>query len=281
MGFHPRPHPLLPVEVIHRPEIRRRADPAILRVRHRHDFHQLIICGGGHGFHHVDFEPIEMRAGRVLHVHPGQVHEYQFEPDFEACVVVYRAGLARARLPGPEWFHGSDAPVLWDVPDAGLEEIIAAVAEIHREQDRFDGSVASVMLLESLLAVLLARVHQHVGDAADTSALPEAYVRYRAFVEEHFRDRPTVTACAGELGYSTRTLDRACRAAVGRSAKAVLDERVALDVRRLLTNTEATISRIGSAFGFTDPSSFSKFVTRHLGAAPTQIRARAVARAAP
>lgn len=273
VGFQPRPHPLLPVEVVRRSEIRERATPEILKVRHRHDFHQLIVCGTGHGLHHVDFQAVEMRPRRVLHIHPGQVHEYQFEPDFDAHVVVFRAGLARAKIPGQEWFPGSDLTVMWDFSVDEFAPIRSSVRSLRREQNQFDASVASVMLLESLLAVLLARLHQHSGESPNVSALPEAYVRYCEFIEQHFRDRPTVGSCAKQLGYSTRTLDRACHAAVGRSAKTILDERTALDIKRLLTHTEVAISRIGTAFGFVDPSSFSKFVTRHLGQSPSRIRA--------
>ena len=271
----PRPHPLLPVDFIRLFEIWERADPRVLRTRHRHDFHQLIVCGSGHGVHHVDLEPIPMRPRRVVHVHPGQGHEYQFEPDFDAHVVAFRAGLARATMPGQNWFPGSDVAVMWDLSVDDFVPIRSAIREIRSEQHRFDGSVASVMLSESLLAVLVAKLHRHSGDVADPSALPEAYVRYCEFVEQHFRERPTVGACARELGYSTRTLDRACTAAVGRSAMAVLDERIALDIERLLSHTTVTMSRIGEAFGFTDPSSFSKFVARHLGASPSAIRSAA------
>lgn len=213
-----------------------------------------------------------MRPRRLLHVHPGQVHQYQFDPDFDAHVVAFRAGLSRTTIPGHEWFPGSGVPVVWDLSADDFVPIRSAIREIRREQSRFDGSVASVMLLESLLAVLLARVHVHNGESPDPTALPEAYVRYCEFVEQHFRDRPTVSSCARQLGYSTRTLDRACHDAVGRSAKTVLDERIAADIRRLLTHTEVAISRIGAAFGFTDPSSFSKFVSRLLGDSPSAIR---------
>lgn len=270
-GFNPRHHPLLPVEVITRREIRdRRGDE--LDGPHSHEFHQLIVGLGGHGVHHVDLEPIEMHRGRILHVHRGQVHEYQFDPDFEADVVVYRAELSRTMAPGHEWFPGSDLPVQWDIGADDLAPIVDEIERLRIEQERFDASVASVMLMESLLATLLARVHRHPGAAPAPSTHPEAFVRYCQYVEEHFRERPTIGRCARELGYSTRTLDRACHAAVGRPAKAVLDERIALDIRRLLTNTEVPIQRIGAAFGFTDPSSFSKFVRRHLGRPPTQLR---------
>lgn len=85
---------------------------------------------------------------------------------------------------------------------------------------------------------------------------------------------PSVTELAHDLGYSTRTLDRACRQATGRTARQVLDERVGLEIRRLLTHTDRPVSQIAGDLGFDDSSNFSKFVRRQLGALPTQVRDR-------
>ncbi len=156
--FRPRPHPLLPVEVISRSEIRRRRKNANLGGRHTHDFHQLVVCENGEGVHHVDLEPIPMHPGRVLHIHPGQTHEYQFEPDFEASVVVYRSGVFRTATPSGQWFPGTGPSMVWDFTDDDFDEITSTVADIRTEQDRFDGSVLSVMLIENLLATLLVRL---------------------------------------------------------------------------------------------------------------------------
>jgi transcriptional regulator GlxA family with amidase domain len=127
------------------------------------------------------------------------------------------------------------------------------------------------MLVESLLATLLVRLLRQPTESVDGD-FPEAFLLFSQLVEDNFRIRPTIAWFARELGYSTRTLDRVCHTAVGRSAKSVLDDRVNLDISRLLTDTDTPIKQISSAFGFTDPASFSKYVDRHLGSPPTQIR---------
>lgn len=269
--FKPRSHPLLPVEVISRSEIRRRRKNANLGGRHTHDFHQLIVCHGGDGFHHVDREQIAMHPGRVLHIHPGQTHEYQFDPDFQANVVVYRAGVFRTSTPSGEWFPGAGPSMLWDFARDDFDEITSVVADIRAEEARFDGSVLSVMLIESLLATLLVRLLRQPTKSVN-GEFPEAFLLFSQLLEDNFRTRPTIAWFAQQLGYSTRTLDRVCNTAVGRSAKSVLDDRVNLDISRLLTDTDTPIKQISSAFGFTDPASFSKYVDRHLGKPPTQIR---------
>ena len=96
----------------------------------------------------------------------------------------------------------------------------------------------------------------------------------RQLLEERLTSHPSVVSLAAELGYSTRTLDRACQAAAGRTAKQLLDERISLEVRRLLTHTTRPISQIGAELGFDDPSNFSKFVRRQLGSSPRDVRQR-------
>lgn len=272
LSFRPSLHPLLPLEVLSRADVRAKAGPTEMRSRQRAHFHVLVVCLRGEGIHHVDFEPVEMKQRTLLHIHPGQVQEYQFDPDFEAQMIVYRPDLHRTFIPGQEWFPGSDVATRWHLLPGDCDFVRDSVRELRAEQERFDGSPANIVLMESLLAAFLARLHLLVHTPAPATQLPESYVSFRRYLEEHLRSRPTVTACASALGYSTRTLDRACQEAVGQTAKVVLDERIAFEIRRLLTHTDVTITRIGSTFGFADASSFSKFVQRHLGASPTDVR---------
>lgn len=104
--------------------------------------------------------------------------------------------------------------------------------------------------MQALLCALLMRLSIAVPTASATgSRLPPAYLDFRQIIEEQLYDRPTVVGLARELGYSTRTLDRACHEVVGRTARDVLDERIALEARRLLTHTERPLSRIGNEHG--------------------------------
>ena len=70
-----------------------------------------------------------------------------------------------------------------------------------------------------------------------------------------------------------RTLTRACLAVTGRSAKQVIDERVALQARRLLAATDEPIAQIGRQLGFPEPTNFGRFFTREVGVSPGAFRA--------
>lgn len=269
-----RRHPLLPVEIVDRSELLPRITAQQLASRQRTGFHQLVACTDGHGIHNVDFEPIELTAGTVLRIHPGQVQRFEVEPVFEALMVIWPAESHHPDPTAPIWYPGSDAPTRWQLDRPLFDRVVGWIEELRVEQARFDGDPRRIGLMQALLSSLLQRLAIEIPDSRpNASQLPVPYLDFRELIEERLYERPTVVELAHQLGYSSRTLDRACQQATGQTAKQVLDDRVGLEVRRLLTHTDLPIARVGADFGFNDPSNFSKFVKRHLGRAPGELRA--------
>lgn len=273
--YDPQPRQrLLPVEVVERSSILARKSPRELALQQRVGFHLLIMCVSGHGTHVVDFEEMELTAGTCIRVYPGQVQRFVQTSDFEARMVVWPTTAHPADPGAPAWYPGSDAATRWDFEDDLFERFSSWVDELHHEQTRFDGTARRIELMKTLLHTLLLRIAIEFPESIpDTSRLPQPYTDFRAGIEERLHQRPTVVDLAGTLGYSSRTLDRACQQVSGQTAKQVLDERIALEIRRLLAHTDRPLTRIASDFGFFDPSNFSKFVKRHLGDLPGVIRA--------
>lgn len=261
----------LPVEVLDRASVLART--RLPGDRQRLEFHVLMLCTSGEGSHVVDFEPVRMRIGTCLRIHPGQVQRWVAEPDFEAELIVWRAQAHPQDPISPAWFPGCGAATSWDLASVAFAEVRHAIADIRREGDRFAGSPRQVALLTTLLRALLLRLAIAAPESEpDVGRLPQAYLGFRARVEERLHDRPTVAELARELGYSTRTLDRVSKKAAGQTAKEVIDQRLALEIRRLLTHTDRPIANIASDFGFDDTSNFTKYVKRLLGDVPSRIR---------
>ena len=83
-----------------------------------------------------------------------------------------------------------------------------------------------------------------------------------------------VSSYAAMLDCSTRTLARACERATGRSAKRIVDERVALQAKRMLAHGEESAAAISACLGFAERTQFGKFVKRVVGVSPAVFRAR-------
>ncbi len=268
-----RRHPNLPVEVLDRSELIPRISNREAGSRQRSEFHQLVVCTSGTGTHHVDFEPIPMKRGTLLRIHPGQVHQFDLSSDFDALMAIWPTTSHHPDPQGRSWYPGSTDATRWNVDDELLARVLGWIDDLRVEQDQFVDSERHVDLMKTLLCTLLLRLAIEVPESLPSSSnLPAPYLAFRERIEERLYERPGVTDLARDLGYSSRTLDRACQQVSDQTAKQVLDERVALEVRRLLTHTDRSITGIASSFGFDDTSNFSKFVKRHLGELPRQIR---------
>jgi AraC-like DNA-binding protein len=145
------------------------------------------------------------------------------------------------------------------------------VAAIEREQQQFSPDVHSVSLLASLFAALVG-LFRRASHAPGHGALPDAYVAFRAAIESDLTRSRNVRDYVIGLGYSERTVSRACQAATGLTAKALLDERLMLEARRLLAHSDRAVASISFGLGFSEPTNFTKFFERVVGSSPAGFR---------
>jgi len=255
----------LPVEVVERSEIVGRVAPEHLIRPQRLNLHLLLLCRSNDGAHTVDFAEIGLAAGRLIQVRPSQVQAWDRSTGLDATLIL--AGTAVVN-PGP-WLPGDPAAV--DLDEVGLGNAERLIGVLRDEQARFDGSAASARLLVAVFEALAALFDRTAVPDAD-SRLPAPYQEFRRAIEADLGWSHDVVDYANRLGYSARTIDRACRSATGQTAKQLLSERMALEAKRLLVHTSVPASSVAATLGFSEPTNFSKFFSRVSGMTPTEFR---------
>ncbi len=93
-------------------------------------------------------------------------------------------------------------------------------------------------------------------------------------IEDTFAKRRDVKWYAKKLECSERTLDRSCLRIVGKSAKAVVTDRVLIEAKRILTYSDDSISSIGESLGFPETTNFVRFFKNNAGITPAAFRKR-------
>lgn len=233
----------------------------------------LILVIAGHGSAEVDFHPLPCHPGTLLRVRAGQV--LRCGPPSLGAIVVRWASAA---------LHGFDidpeaAPTRLELTGADGVAISTGVRQLAMDCEQYRGK--STALLRHQLAALLLRLAL-LSDSdggpqpASRSASRTESGTFRLLcreLEQGYQRSRRVEDYADRLGCSVRTLTRACLAVTGRSAKQVVDERVALQARRLLAATDEPVARIGQRLGFAEPTNFGRFFTREVGVSPGSFRA--------
>ncbi len=264
-------NPSLPIEVFDRDELLGRIPATHRGRRHRTDFHLLLICVEGAGTHVVDFVEHELIPGTAIRIRPGQTYEYVDLAALSMFTVIWRAEHHITEPGRAPWFPGGPDPTRFVLAPDILDRVIVWVGELRAEQERFDGSSRRIDLMQTILRGLLMLVDDASGDEP-TVELPPAYVELRELLERELYERPSVQLLARQLGYSSRTLDRACQTVTGQTARQVVDDRIRLELRRLLADESISIGQVGRRFGFDEATNFTKFVRRVVGQSPGEFR---------
>lgn len=229
-----------------------------------------MVCTGGRGEHWVDFENLTIEPGTVVHLYPGQVHRHERRHDFQAELLLFQDSALDGNERAP--FTPDGEIHMWRLAAAEGRGLARAIDEVRREQAVFSGTRADIEIMHNLLSVArlrLARIEAAVAVQAGTPRLIRAF---RRLVEREFAGRRTLQWYARELGCSERTLARQCRSALGVSPKEFVDSRLALEAKRLLTNSRASIETVGRSLGFDEPTHFSRFIKRATGHRPSSYR---------
>ena len=228
--------------------------------------HLLLLVTAGHGAVEVDFRRYPGRPGSVLRLRPGQVWRAR-GARLDATLVSWPAGLLDARLP-----EAGDR-VHWQLTGADEDAVVTEITQLTVDAARRHDHGPALELLRHALAVLLLRLALQPGPDRTGSEVERAtFDRLREEVECSYMRTRRVEDYAARIGCSVRTLTRACLATTGRSAKQVIDDRVALEAMRLLAATDDPITLVGRRLGFTEPTNFGRFFTRETGWSPGAFR---------
>lgn len=264
------------VEVMNLAQLRAMAGPGYLRTPQRPAFHLLILSTAGATTHTVDFKRYRLAPGRTLWVRPGQVQRFSDHDNKSASdLVLFESDFLIPSTQAAALANDRFGPVAFDHAPPALASIGRARRALRQEytaaRTTHQATVGQTEILRHLLSVLILRLSLDAPDAAAEDP-HDLYRQFRELLERDFAIAHDVAYYAHALRYSSRTLARATQAATGQTPKRAIQDRLALEARRLLAHTNLPISTIATQLGFGDPSNFSAFFTHHTGETPTAFR---------
>lgn len=106
-----------------------------------------------------------------------------------------------------------------------------------------------------------------------TETAADLYFGYAvSYIDTNLFGNPSVAELTSLLGVSQPYLYRIFREKCNMSPKKYIDSRKAAEARRLLSQTDMTVTEIAGSMGFGDVTEFSKFFKRTTGVSPSLFR---------
>jgi len=98
-------------------------------------------------------------------------------------------------------------------------------------------------------------------------------VHFVQLLNKHFIEESSLQFYANEMNVSIDQLGQICKKAVGWSPKAIMQEKLLREAKRLLLFDAMSVKEISYHLGFTEPTNFVKFFQQHTNTSPKNFRA--------
>ncbi len=250
---------------------------------HQINFYLIALLTNGACNHMVDFINHSMQAGTALFVQKGQVHRFDTVNNLDGWIVVFTEDFllktipVRSGFPVLQLLNQSVGPSKIQFDEAELGNVIKILEQIELEMKQPDYGFREAILTR-LLGLFLLKAEQVAKKQIDydrsESQHLSRFVEFQRLIDKNVRKRWSVSEYANELGLTTRTLGTITRLLVDSSPKTFIDYKVILEIKRLLTHTDQSISALARDFGFEDATNMVKFYRRNEGETPGSFRKR-------
>jgi AraC-like DNA-binding protein len=246
---------------------------------HRHDFYQIVLFTQGGGRHSIDFQQYEVEPDQVYCMAPGQIHTWEFDAETDGYLLNFHESFFASVFQNPHYvrefslFNHISKPSVYTLA-ANTSADIALL--FSRMLEEFDGNYEyKIEMLRSMLLQTLVQISRIMPGTYAADVPKHNLVLMRQFeklVEMHFHEKRLPKEYAELLFVSPNHLNALSNAIIGKSAGDLIRERVLLEIKRLLVNSDLLIGQIADHLNFEDNAYFARFFKKYTGITPETFR---------
>ncbi|HTF82489.1 MAG TPA: AraC family transcriptional regulator [Cytophagales bacterium] len=254
--------------------------PVKVEYPHRHDnFYEILLITEGSGVNKIDFTEYEIKPGSVFFVSPGQVHDIAYSDDIQGMIFLFNSEFYLLNKPDKNKLF--DYPFFYSIhthqsaiylDEVQRQQLSALFMQARQESIMKQPAYREVVL--SFLDIILNHCKRSFPSAefAKPSKGIILVKKFKQLIEENYLKNYAVRDYADLLKITPNHLNETAKLLTGKNAGALIDEKLILEVKRMLIYTSLNITQISNEFNFADQSYFSKYVKKHTGYTPEAIR---------
>jgi AraC family transcriptional activator of pobA len=252
-----------------------------IHVPHKHDFYLSILFTKGSGTHDVDFTTYPVKPGYVFLLSPGQTHDWKLSKDVEGYIffhtkAFYDGAYANVTIRQFPFFQSIYNSPLIVLKGQSLSTITQLFKDILAEQ------LAQKPLKQQKLLALTTCVYIELSRCS----LPAAVVRHQqihylarvreleGLVDLHYKTMKSPRDYAALMNMTEKHLNRICKATLNKTTGQLIVDRIILEARRLLVQTQLPVNRVAELLGYMDNSYFSRLFKKQSGETPLAFLAK-------
>lgn len=248
---------------------------------HTHSFYQIIWFISGKGKHYVDFNEFDVEENTIFFISKGQIHHFD-RNTYEGCIIHFNESFIADNenytniFLKHNIFDSFEKEPFFRIKNADKIELENIVLQMQNEMwtpNQF-AHAEYLKLLLNLFLIVIQRfgVRNNCTGLSINNPSHILFVKFRKLLEDNYRVIHTVSEYAQLLNVSGKTLTNCVKDISHQTPLELINERKALEAKRLLAYSEKNVNEIGYELGFEDPSYFVKFFKRQSKMLPGDFR---------
>ena len=236
---------------------------------HRHNYYEILFFTKGGGRHIIDFKEFAIKDHSIHFVSPGQVHQIKRNERSFGMIIIFsreqfymNSGANDSLFNYP--FLNSNANPVINLNDNEADDLKKVFGQVS---DEYHNENCSLSIIQAFLQIILLkclRVFERQYSDWEHATHTQFYF-FRLLVEKEFRTQKLPGHYAGEMHITERKLNELCKDATGHNVSNYIKERILLEAKRLLYNSDSRMNEIADFLGFEDPSYFNRFFKSNVG----------------
>ena len=171
------------------------------------------------------------------------------------------------------FFGTSQVPTIFlnEENDAAIALLWKVFQNELKASDELQGEMLQMLLKRFL--ILCTRIFKEQNKVRHVEETKMDIIRNFSFlVEVHYKSKHTVAEYAALMNKPAKSLTNLFSSHISKTPLQIIQERIVLEAKRMLLNTETTIKEITFELGFEDMPSFSRFFKNKIGISPKGYR---------
>lgn len=249
---------------------------------HRHhDFFEILYITAGTGTHIIDGVSCEVVPHSIFFLSPGQIHDLKLSPEVTGYIFLFSSGFYH--------FNKSDPNKLYELPffynilsnktaiylseNVKHQWFIACFENCITESHTKNADTDS--LIRAQLELLLIQCKRNFVENNLIAKPAQSVIlvkRFKQLVDQQCTENLSINEYAHQLNISSNHLSETVKLVTGKNSKTIIDNRMLLEMKRLLAQKNMTVAEVAYELNFKDASYFTKYFKKLTGQSPAAWR---------
>lgn len=247
---------------------------------HKLSFYAILLFSKNDGKYNLNFKDYQFKKGTLFTVRKDNIHKF-YKNQGKGHLLIFTENFILNHSNQLEasktflLFNEMLASPKLQLNEKEFKEIMTLNNFIKEEylKAKDDHSLSIIRSYIQIVITKLFRIKSKNELGFGNQKHLSRFLQLQKLIEKECFNHKKVSFYAQEMGVSAKTLNNVTQSILDKSAKTFINEIVIIQAKRLIINSQDSLTEIAYQLGFEDPTNFFKYYKKNTGQSPSQFRA--------